>query len=208
MIVKKSESKYFNTAVKMDMALISLLEKKDFAYITVSEICRGAGVNRSTFYLHYETVSDLLAETARYLLDDFVSYFSVDPQATVERFRDCDLSRLNFITDEYLHPYLQYIRDHRRVFAVALSNIGHFGFEGVYQRLYAHIFEPILARFHYPVAHRPYVMLFYMNGINALVTQWLKDDCRLTIEEVSAIIHECIFGRDAAMMAQMKEAQT
>lgn len=206
--MKKSESKYFNTAVKMDMALISLLEKKDFAYITVSEICRGAGVNRSTFYLHYETVSDLLAETTRYLLDDFMSYFSVDPQATVERFRDCDLSQLNFITDEYLHPYLQYIRDHRRVFAVALSNIGHFGFEGVYQRLYAHIFEPILARFHYPVAHRPYVMLFYMNGINALVTQWLKDDCRLTIEEVSAIIHECIFGRDATMMAQMKESQT
>lgn len=206
--MKKSESKYFNTAVKMNMALISLLEKKDFAYITVSEICRGAGVNRSTFYLHYETVSDLLAETTRYLLDDFVSYFPVDSQAMVARFQDCDLSQLNFITDEYLHPYLRYIRDHRRVFAVALSNIGHFGFEGVYQRLYTYIFEPILARFHYPVAHRPYVMLFYMNGVNAVVTQWLKDDCRLTIEEVSAIIHECIFGRDAAMLAKMQESQT
>ena len=206
--MKKSESKYFNTAVKMNMALISLLEKKDFAYITVSEICRGAGVNRSTFYLHYETVSDLLAETTRYLLDDFVSYFPVDSQAMVARFQDCDLSKLNFITEEYLHPYLRYIRDHRRVFAVALSNIGHFGFEGVYQRLYTYIFEPILARFHYPVAHRPYVMLFYMNGVNAVVTQWLKDDCRLTIEEVSAIIHECIFGRDAAMLAKMQESQT
>ena len=51
--MNKSESKYFNTATKMDLALISLLKKKSFDYITVSEICETAGVNRSTFYLHY-----------------------------------------------------------------------------------------------------------------------------------------------------------
>ena len=62
--MNKSESKYFNTATKMDLALISLLKKKPFEYITVSEICETAGVNRSTFYLHYETVGDLLDETA------------------------------------------------------------------------------------------------------------------------------------------------
>ena len=74
--MNKSESKYFNTATKMDLALISLLKKKPFEYITVSEICETAGVNRSTFYLHYETIVDLLNETTRYLLDVFLSYFS------------------------------------------------------------------------------------------------------------------------------------
>ena len=47
--MNKSESKYFNTAVKFDKALLSLLEKKPFEYITVSELCVEAGVNRSTF---------------------------------------------------------------------------------------------------------------------------------------------------------------
>ena len=47
--MNKSESKYFNTATKMDLALISLLKKKSFDYITVSEICETASVNRSTF---------------------------------------------------------------------------------------------------------------------------------------------------------------
>ena len=61
--MNKSESKYFNTALRMDEALIELLEKKDLEYITVKEICQQAGVNRSTFYLHYETISDLLRET-------------------------------------------------------------------------------------------------------------------------------------------------
>ena len=65
--MNKSESKYFNTAVRMDEAFLALLEKKDFAYITVKEVCEKAGVNRSTFYLHYETVSDLLSESVSYL---------------------------------------------------------------------------------------------------------------------------------------------
>lgn len=61
--MNKSESKYFNTALRPDEALIALLEQKDLEYITVKEICRQAGVNRSTFYLHYETISDLVNET-------------------------------------------------------------------------------------------------------------------------------------------------
>ncbi len=40
----------------MDKAFLDLLQRKDFSFITVKEICEKAGVNRSTFYLHYETV--------------------------------------------------------------------------------------------------------------------------------------------------------
>ena len=51
--MNKNESKYFNTAIRMDEALITLLEKKDFEYITIKEICDTAGVNRSTFALRH-----------------------------------------------------------------------------------------------------------------------------------------------------------
>ena len=37
--MNKSESKYFNTALRMSEALIALLEEKDLEYITVKEIC-------------------------------------------------------------------------------------------------------------------------------------------------------------------------
>lgn len=43
--MNKSESKYFATAAKMDEAFLKVLEKKDFAYITVKEICAAAGGN-------------------------------------------------------------------------------------------------------------------------------------------------------------------
>ena len=73
--MNKSESKYFNTALRMDEALLALLEEKDLEYITVKELCHRAGVNRSTFYLHYETITDLVNETLEMVMRRFLSYF-------------------------------------------------------------------------------------------------------------------------------------
>ena len=73
--MNKSESKYQNTAILMDEALLLLLEKKEFEFITVKEICEKAGVNRSTFYLHYENVGDLLRETVELIGRRFYSSF-------------------------------------------------------------------------------------------------------------------------------------
>ena len=76
--MNKNKSKYFNTALFMNEALLSLLEKKDFEYITVKELCNKAGVNRSTFYLHYETMNDLLNETINMIEKKFYSSFNKD----------------------------------------------------------------------------------------------------------------------------------
>ncbi len=192
--MNKSESKYFNTAKKMDKALISLLEEKSFEYITVSEICKKADVNRSTFYLHYENTVDLLNETARFMLDDFIAYFNADTKSMANKIKECSLDDLNFISDEYLHPYLTYIRDNKSVFSTVLSHADSFGFSAVFQRLYENIFNPILDRFNYPSSDRKYVMMFYLNGITAIVNEWLNDGCKKTVKEVSQIIHVCIFG--------------
>jgi len=196
--VNKSESKYFNTATKMDLALISLLKKKPFEYITVSEICETAGINRSTFYLHYETIGDLLCETARYLIDDFLSYFSNDVKSISFNLIDCELDELVFIRDKYLTPYLTYIKEHEEVFGTALSHKKTFGFEDVYKRMYDNIFNPILDRFHYPQSDRQYVMMYYLNGINAIILEWLKHGCDKSIKEISDIISACIFGNENA----------
>ncbi len=69
-----------------------------------------------------------------------------------------------------------------------------FGFEKVYRDLFNNIFNPILDRFHYPAEYRKYVMMYYLNGLNAIISEWLKEDCSRTIEEISEIITKCIFG--------------
>ena len=194
--MNKSESKYFNTATKMDLALISLLKKKPFEYITVSEICEMAGVNRSTFYLHYETIGDLLGETTRYLLDDFLGYFTADTKSAVENLKNRNLDELVFTSDKYLVPYLTYIKENKEVFRTALLHIGALGFEDVYKRMFENIFAPILNRFRYSTEIQQYVMMYYLNGINAIVLEWLRNGCEKSIQEISEIISICIYGKD------------
>ena len=70
--MNRSESRYFATAARMDEAFLTLLAKKNFEYITVKEICEVAEVNRSTFYLHYETMSDLLSESVSRMNEQFL----------------------------------------------------------------------------------------------------------------------------------------
>ena len=72
--MNKQESKYFNTASLFDETLITLLEQKDIEYITVKEICEKAGFNRSTFYLHYESIKDLLNETLDYIVKKLINH--------------------------------------------------------------------------------------------------------------------------------------
>ena len=194
--MNKSESKYFNTATKMDLALISLLKKKPFEYITVREICETAGVNRSTFYLHYETIGDLLGETARYLLNDFLGYFTADTKSAVEDLKNRTLDELVFIGDKYLVPYLTYIQENKEVFRTALLHMGTLGLEDVYKRMFENIFVPILNRFRFPTDIQQYVMMYYLNGINAIVLEWLRNGCDKSIQEISEIISICIYGKD------------
>lgn len=192
--MNRSESKYFRTAVIFDKALLSLLEKKSFEYITISELCKEAGVNRSTFYLHYESMEDLLRETTEYVLECFQSYFSAETKNIVGAFAKCDLQSLVFINSKYLRPYLAYIRDHQRLFTAAMMQPEVFRFDAAYNRLFVRVFEPIMERFRYPVEERNYAMRFYINGITAVTMEWVQDGCQKSIEEIISIIHHCIFG--------------
>ena len=132
--MNKSESKYFNTAVRFDKALLSLLEKKPFEYITIREICEEAKVNRSTFYLHYENTGDLLKETIAYVLDNFTSYFSVDRENVTIKFASCDLQDLKFVNERYLYPYLLFVKENQRVFSAVLSQPTAFDSKAIFQR--------------------------------------------------------------------------
>lgn len=48
------------TELKLQQALTELLPTKGLASMTVSDICRTAGINRGTFYAHYIDKYDLV----------------------------------------------------------------------------------------------------------------------------------------------------
>ena len=134
----------------------------------------------------------------RYLLDDFLACFTGDTKAAVNGLKTCGLDELVFIREEYLIPYLSYVRDNKDVFGTALRHDKTLGFEAVYQRMFENIFDPILERFCYSPDMRQYVMMYYLNGIHAIVVEWLKNSCDKPIGEVAEIISVCIYGKEYA----------
>ena len=54
-------------------ALIFLMEEKDFAKISISDICTKADINRSTFYSHYKDTRQVISD----IEDDIISRFPV-----------------------------------------------------------------------------------------------------------------------------------
>ena len=193
--MNKSESKYFSTAAKMDKAFLRLLEKKDFAYITVKELCEAAGVNRSTFYLHYETMGDLLAECTQYLNEQFLAYMKHDSASFIAKLHDCPLDELYLVTPEYLTPYLSYIKEDQRLFRTSLENAGALHLKDSYAGLLRHVIMPILDRYGVPEADRRYLVAFCINGLMAIITEWLKNSCTDSIEHIVAVMQLCVKRR-------------
>lgn len=195
--MNRNESKYFNTAVKMDEALLSLLEKKDFAYITVKEICETAGVNRSTFYLHYQNTSELLKEATEYILDKHFAYYGIkssDIVGGIDEKNTASSSSLIFITEEYLAPYLCFIRDNRRLFKLAIKQFQIMNLDEIYGKMFKYVFEPILASFHVPEKERRFIIKFYLTGIFAIIMEWLDGDCKEDNDFIIKIINDCVLG--------------
>ena len=58
------------TRARIHEAFLSLAESVDFANITVNMLTRQAELNRTTFYLHYSTISDLEESIVSELLDE------------------------------------------------------------------------------------------------------------------------------------------
>ena len=188
--LNKSESKYYNTACLMDKALILLLEKKEYSYITIKEICQKAGVNRSTFYLHYETIDDLLSECVEYVGNKINKKFS-NKVINKQVIKDSGLEDLLLITPEYLLPYLEFLKENKEIYKIAYSQPNVFKEQYIVNHLHKNIFEPILNRFLVPKNEQKYMMSFYLSGMGALIIEWIKNDCKEDIQTIINILLKC-----------------
>ena len=189
--LNKSESKYYNTACLMNEALILLLEKKEYSFITIKEICEKAGVNRSTFYLHYETMNDLLSETIEYVGKKIHKKFN-NKVLDKQTIKNSKLEDLFLVTPEYLLPYLEFLKENKAIYKIAYSQPNVLKEQYIVSHLFKNIFEPILDRFLVPREEQKYMMSFYINGMSAVMIEWIKNDCKVEIQTILNILMKCL----------------
>lgn len=189
--MNKAESKYFNTAKRMAEALLALMEKKDFPYISVKEVCAKAEVSRSTFYLHYENTAELLAEAVEMIHERFQSSIpEADVRSSAISYKP--RSELFLVKDKWLLPYLAFVEENKRVYKAIHTQMESFGAERTYKEFFQTVFSPILSRFGVEERKHGYIMTFYRHGLTAVLMKWVEDDCRERPEDIAAVIKLCV----------------
>ena len=186
--MNKSESKYFNTALLMNEALLLLLEKKDYDFITVTEVCQKAGVNRSTFYLHYESMDDLLFETIENINKKFNQTFDNE----IIDVHGLDKKELFLIRDEYLLPYLSFIKQNKRIYKLIHNQPHIFRKQMTFQMFYDQIFSKILDRYDIPKNEQEYLFSYFSFGLVAIIQKWIEKDCVDDIEIIADIMKKVV----------------
>lgn len=187
-ITNNTNSKYLSTSNLFDEALLALLDKKEYEFISVKDICKKAGFNRSTFYLHYENIDDLLKETIEYTSNKLWKYYeniSFD-------INTMNLNDLILINDKFLYPYLSFVKDNKIIMSLSYSKPELMGSYKKYNFIYKHIAEPILIKFNIDESKRKYIFSFYFNGIQAIVKEWVKNNYKESIEYISSLIVDFI----------------
>ena len=181
--MKKSESKYFYTASLMNQALLSLLEKKELDCISITEIAKKAGVNRSTFYLHYDNVYELFEETVENLNNEFLNSFAIKNASTIK-----SENKVLLITEEHLIPYLNFCKKNKKIFKLAHQKPQLFQNEKIYKKMYETVFYPAISQFIKDETQKIYMLEFFTQGVVGIINKWIELDCNTEMDEIISII--------------------
>lgn len=191
----KNEGKYYNTACLMDEALIQLINEKDYDYITIKEICKRAGVNRSTFYLHYETIDDLLDEATNHFFDNFYEQMH-NAGKTKKNVKDSivnnDKDSLMLVNDDYLRPYLTFIKENKKIYQASYKSPMISSSKRQYEMMYNEYFKPIMDIFKIPLPRQKFIFNYHFQGLLAIIKCWVDDGCKESVDEICEIITFCI----------------
>jgi len=158
-------------------SLVRLMMVRDVDKITIKDICEGADLNRSTFYLHYQDQYALLSEVEDEALGNAVNYIEMvdtEPGSLV-----------------YVQSFLEYIRENRRLFLILLSEGRSFQTR-VTEYVVLHL-QGVLS-FTFPKERQKYIYAFLIQGCVSVIRQWLADDCDISCENMSKLLFDLSAG--------------
>lgn len=154
---------------KIERAFIEMLQKKDINQISVTDICKETGLNRSTFYANYIDIYDLADKLKEKLEEDFGKQFK-------DKANHDSVTMFRHIYENQLF-YKTYFK---------------LGYDEKHQ---AYIFDTARAENDFDGKYIKYHIEFFKNGINAIIKMWLAGGCKETPEEMSEILKTEYRGR-------------
>lgn len=160
------------TMEKLENALILLLEQKSLRQIRVTELCRQAGVDRSTFYGYFSSIGQMLD----WIENKYLRIFS----AKMKECRNYDDFRA------YLSFLTTLIYRKQKLFALFYSSREDIRYLSKTEFLHTGNPMPDFCPKDSPASR--YQNIFCLYGGNGILKEWILSECELPPEQISQLL--------------------
>lgn len=190
-----------NSKGKIQAALISLYEKNrqcSLEQVSVSDLCREAGIARSTFYSHYETVYDVM--------EDIHSMLLAEMERIDERGKREPMNREFLSGPLNTYETQRFMHENRQLFQLLIYNDKQFDYK-LKKHIENHIVDMVesLAS----TRHNADILREYLTGgILRATYSWLKDPQDVSPDEMAEFIisaNEALLGSEAQLTPYIKK---
>lgn len=158
---------------KIQKAFINLLQDRQMKDITVSDLIKATGLNRSTFYANYLDIYDLADKTRQMLEKDFSALFA-------------DYDYMN--ARDGAEKMFAHIKENQLFYKTY--------FKLCYdEKFLISTYDPKRAEKEQITQNIRYHIEFFRNGLNAIIKLWLAGGCKESPQEMAEILKQEYQGR-------------
>ena len=158
-------------------ALLSLMEEKPYTRISVSEICKSAGVSRQTFYTLFASKDNVIA----YELERKYCF----------RPEEHECCRSSMSLEDICHAYSIYITECRDILALLVRN-------DILYLLQDNLYNSFLSCSFYlpecPSRNRVYAADFLAGGLTGVARNYVQQDSTASREHLENILYSLFSG--------------
>lgn len=177
---KKIDQRVRLTQHLLKNALVQLMQEQHISKISIRAICEFAGINRSTFYVHYTDQYDLLKKVEQEVLDNLNKYLGKQ-----------DLSDERPISIQILIKVLDYVKENMELFKALLSENCDFAFQKDLVAL-AQIISSQQNQL-FDLRTQEYIKIFGFTGTITMLQKWLNDGANESPAQMAEFIIQIVY---------------
>lgn len=146
----------------------------------MKDVTDAAGLNRTTFYLHYSGLHELLEDYTKVIFNELQQDIYGDNPIQIVR-------KIDHV-EPYVAKVFNHLKKHQAFYRSMLGIQGNPYFNALFQDLLSELlFEPIAAIHQQQSEDYPSILIlkFYCNGFMGIAKWWLANDMPISIQKAS-----------------------
>ena len=184
MVNEKKDRRIQKTEHQLRAGLAKLLKEKNIREITVKELVKEVEINRSTFYLHYTDIYNMMNTIEEELMEEFRQVIADHPEVDLE----CE-------NVAYVKEIFGVLEKNKDICQALMGEHGDMVFVYQLEDLIAeHSVRLFKSRHPEMVEELQYTYTFCLFGCIGMIKKWLDEETNQTVEEMAAFTDKLLKG--------------